>query len=430
MLGLDKKTIQALKTHESLRKMFGFPSGGVSYKVLDYNNSKNGTPVVAINSSGSGQHFNMSNVAGLTALFGRDNANGYKLALSTDDGATFGTPLVVTGIAVGAPISVAVLSTSLVAVAYCDSTNYYPTVKTFTVSGTTPTLDQTLTINSSGASTRTKNVHIRRATSGRLWCMYENSSSYPAAIGVNASAGSLTKDVSAAVLRSNVLARTGTKVQTGLALSGSTTGFAVMKTTAIGALEYIPITDSGTALTGGSTVAFGSSDANQYPFINCTARTMMAGAYAEDSGFTYVHVAQISGATVNSFWPAGGSTFSTGRGLALPVRYAGYDGDSRPDTAAMGATDANDIDWYCIPTYYEAQDSRRYSFQFLGIDAVTEVRNVRMRMHRMTAAWFGGSAGDSLAYHMGLTATSSTRVLSAVWDDGTGADLYVTALNF
>lgn len=400
-------------------------------KVINYTDALNGTPLNYLTGTNSGRNSDQDNVAGLTALLVEDlGATAWKLFLSTNDGVSYGSPLTISGITAGSIPRVAVLSTSRVAVIYNDSSTFYPTLKTFSVSGTTPTLDVTTTISSSGTSGHTKNVRIKRATSSRVWLMYENSSGYPTVIGANCSSGSTTLDGAAAIVRSNILANSGTVNQCDMALSGTTTGFVVVKTTSTSALEYAPITDSGTALTVGTKVAFGSSDSAQYPFIYCTARSMIVGGYASDTGFAYVHVAQISGATVSVFWPAGGSTFSTGRGLYLPVRWAGYTGNSLPTGAVMGATDNDTVDWYCLPTYYETGDSRRYSYMFIGVDATGEVRNVRFRIHRMSSAWFSGAASDSLAYYSSLTAISPTKVLAAVWDDGAAHKGYVTAMNF
>lgn len=183
--------------------------GAVS-RVLGYNGSLNGAVGDVVTLSGTPDNtwgrFGCDYNAGVAAMVYFDGTD-WSVKVGTLSGTviTWGSAVVLSGTATVANLvpNVCVLSSSLLLVGYKDNegTPQYE-VKSFSISGTSLTLDQTLNVaQTAGAST--EGIFFAKVSASRVVAMYRNASGYPTVIGVNASFGSLTKDGTAAVLISS-----------------------------------------------------------------------------------------------------------------------------------------------------------------------------------------------------------------------------------
>lgn len=185
------------------------PSG--TSLVANYNGSNNGSIADVALCSGTPDatwgRFGADYYGGLVAVTFYDGTN-WKVQAGTLSGTviTWGSAVTISGMNASNPTAhVCILSSTLLAVAYNDNEGTSQSeVKTYGISGTTLTLDQTLNVAQAPAST--PNCYsMARVSSSRFIMLYANSSNYPTVIGINASTGSLTKDASATVLDSTTL---------------------------------------------------------------------------------------------------------------------------------------------------------------------------------------------------------------------------------
>jgi hypothetical protein len=187
--------------------------GGAASKVLSYDGSLNGVigDVEALTGTpdNNWSRFGADFLGSLAAFTYYDGTN-WKLKVGTLSGTTitWGSAVTISGTtppAANAVISVCILSSSLLAIGYKDSegTPQFE-IKTYSISGTTLTLDQTLNVAQATAATN-YGVSLARVSASRLIALYPNSSTYPTVVGINASAGSLTRDASSTVIVSSAI---------------------------------------------------------------------------------------------------------------------------------------------------------------------------------------------------------------------------------
>lgn len=139
-----------------------------------------------------------------------------------------------------------VFSDTLVGVIYRDSEGT-PQIQatTYSVATNTLTPDQTLNLAQAPALT-VVGVSVDRVSATRAIVFYPNSSGYPTVIGINASAGNLTKDASAAVIESNGMGDESVAIRS---IGG---GGLVADYNKSNALYGSVITDSGSGTSAGS----------------------------------------------------------------------------------------------------------------------------------------------------------------------------------
>lgn len=273
---------------KGLARIYRIGSGSSMSRVQSYTGAGNGTAqTIFSGTSLDTTKFNAADTANnVTALTFFDNS-ALKLVIGTVSGGTYtwGTPATIASAAAGSYGAVAIKgdgSRCVVLYNASGGTQDY-TAKSYSISGTTPTLDQTLAVATGVTGTCSHNIAFLTGT--RYIAFYTaDTTNYPTVVGINDSAGSLTKDGSA------------TTVQTTAMLSGfsdllyinaiSSSKVLVGWNVSAAKPRYCPITDGGTSTSAGTVVQFGqstgsgirfSADANSYLGLTITNTWYNAG---------------------------------------------------------------------------------------------------------------------------------------------------------
>lgn len=236
---------------KGVQRTYGIGSPSGSNRVISFDGSSNGALQTAYTHTGTITIYDVdvkNNVALIALLDSSGTA--YKIVIGTISGTviTWGTAVTVVGPA--GFFSACLNSTgtfALVSYAASGGTNDWK-CKSYSISGTTPTLDQTLSVATGNSSTDHNAIASISAT--RACMFYEaQTTGYPTVIGLTFSAGSLTKDASPVTLESTALSGGSRGIyQTGTATWIACWGVSGAKP------RYAPITDGTTSLTGGTVV--------------------------------------------------------------------------------------------------------------------------------------------------------------------------------
>ena len=147
-----------------------------------------------------------------------------RLAICTVSGTTItiGTPIEVSANSTQKGVSVVALSTSKIVVGWRDHGGTDPqgqTISSYTISGTTPTLDATLLINNTQSTSTDPHFSVHLISSTRVFCHYWDGTN-KRVVGVTVGSGSLTKDGTSLILKSGAGANLAAVVATA-AMAGS-----------------------------------------------------------------------------------------------------------------------------------------------------------------------------------------------------------------
>lgn len=313
-----------------------FPSGGS--KVLRFDGSLSGSVLdlaaLAGTPDAAWRNFTVDSLGSLIAACYYDGTN-YKLVVGTLSGTTitWGTALTVAAVA-GQP-AVKIISSSLLIIGYRD-TEGTPKFecKTYGISGTVLTLDQTVNIASIYTSNNALSFAVVSST--RVVAAYANTSHYPTVIGLTVGAGVLTADGAAVVVQSAALAGSDLNID----YLGSTKLIVTYVISAV--IRCAIITDATTSTSAAAAydvVAAGSNGAS----LTCGgSKTFLAASHQSQEGQIYAF--RHSGGAVDSEFlktSASDAIFTAARGMASALT-------SEVRGAVLGDVDGDGVIWSLI----------------------------------------------------------------------------------
>lgn len=220
---------------------------------------------------------------------------------------TWGTPVSVTTAASDKRgIGITALSATKLCAYFRDSGSGATgqVAKTYTVSGTTPTLDATLTIDATQSTSGTQHLDIHALSSTRLAAFYWNGTNRRM-VGLTAGSGTLAADATSVILtdasNANVTAATGGQYYAANFVPISSSQFLVFYITANnqGGLARI-VNDSGSLLSFGNTVGTHPSCGNVPKAAQLSSDTTLFSVLADGSGRTIDNQSSLMVDIVNS----------------------------------------------------------------------------------------------------------------------------------
>lgn len=299
-------------------------------RVTNYDGSLNGAVGDVFNGTGgTAVEFSVSSLGNLIAFCFYDGAaSAYKIVAGTISGTviTWGTPVTITDNDDHPFIKI--ISSNRLIIGYRDTeaTKKFE-CKTYTVSGTTLTLDQTLNVANIFLSNHQISFAVVSAT--RVIAVYANTSQFATVIGLTVGAGVLTADAAANVIQSSAMATPSLTLD----FLGSTKLIACY---AVGTtMRASIITDGTTSTSAAASYAISSSSANANILTCCGAKTFLAAGYQSGSEiYAFRHTSgtidsefRQTGITTGLYTAAKGTGGAVNNGEIRGITLGDLDGD-------------------------------------------------------------------------------------------------------
>ena len=342
----------------------GGTSGGSLPKCLAYDASKNssiGTLLsTAATASGWNQYLDADYFAGIFAFAFYDGTN-LTVRISTSL-PTLGNTITISDCdATNAGIRVCVVSASLLAICYRDTGTPSFRIRTYSISGTTLTADQNLAVATVTGTAGIADVYgLIRMNGSRLMAWYVNATPRLQVIGINASAGVLTKDGSSTEVVATNFSSLGRSVGiSSIATTKAIIGFDVNA----GVAQDAIISDSGTSLSVGATNNALQNSAGTNMLVMATANTAMM-VDAPSSHWDMSLYTLSSGAINNATRASGNASGQTGFAQTVVPQATNV---GHCNGAVLGNVDGTGIDWYAYPCNRQSASSTDLWINFVGI---------------------------------------------------------------
>lgn len=319
------------------------------------------------------------------------NDGGATKVIATSIGAnTNGSAVTVSSVNANTRPKLKLITANLFVIFYQDSGGDWQ-AKSYSISGNTISLDQTLMIAGGAASGRS-DLDIIQMLGARLVLKYTNSSQYPTVVGINCSPGSLTKDASPTVVNSAATSD-GTEKVGSITRISSTRFYLFHNLTGGGGTICVGFTDTGTSLTkDGSSITFPEVHLRMCPMSNDKAGIMMSYISSVPG---YLSPFLVSGGVItdNEFVDAvSGSGGSLHRCGTVPID-AGI--MQQLNLALLGDTDGDGIQWFVAASRISDALNEGH-VQFLGVDVASGLaRNLRSRWARCTTGLSALNPGET-----------------------------------
>lgn len=257
----------------------------------------------------------------------------YKLVAGTLSGTTitWGTALTVANVD-GQP-QVKIITASLLIIGYRD-TEGTPKFecKTYGISGTTLTLDQT--VNVASIYTSNNAISFAKVSATRVIAAYANTSRYPTVIGLDVGAGTLTVDGAATIIQSAATAGEDLNLNF-LGVDKLIVAYAVSTT-----MRAAIVTNASGSTSAAASYAISSSSTNANVLTCGGDKTFLAASHASQVGAIYAF--RHSGGAIDSEWLKTanvGSIFTLARGITEQLT-------SEAAGATLGDVDGEGIIWH------------------------------------------------------------------------------------